>query len=88
MSENEILEKINEKLDKVIIGLYGSLDQPGSGFIATCHKNMMEMGGKVGDLVSESDAYKDNKRWAFRTSAGAIIVSIVAMIKAFFFDKP
>ena len=65
------LGETNTKLDKVIIGLYGQLDDPGSGFIT-----------KTNDRLNTLEEFKTARKWLFKTILGTIIIAVVGILFA------
>lgn len=74
------------KVDKVIVGLYGSLDEPGSGFINETKTDLKSLNGKVKILLDERKERKDDKKWTLRAAISAVVGTVVALVKTFFFN--
>lgn len=74
------------KVDKIITGLYGSLDDPGTGFINETKTDLKSLNGKVKVLLDERTERKKDKKWTLRTAMAAFIGTLIAIIKSFFFS--
>lgn len=85
MSENT-LHEIDGKINKVIEGLYGSLNEPGRGFINDTNMSLKDLSIKVDTLLEDKCNRKDNTKWTLRTAMAAIIAATTAIIKSFFFN--
>jgi hypothetical protein len=84
---NNTLKSCEENMNKIIVGLYGSLDEPGAGFIHKTNASLTDLNMKVSDLINDRTCRKENNKWTFRMVLGSLFATIIAIIKAFFFDK-
>jgi hypothetical protein len=84
---NNTLKRCEENMNKIIVGLYGSLDEPGTGFIHETNASLSDLKTKVGDLITERTCRKDSNKWTLRMVLGTLFATIITIIKVFFFDR-
>ena len=62
----KIVVSCDQKVSRMLDGLYGAIDKPGSGFIADTNKRLNNLEGK-----------KEARVWLVRTIIGTILVFFV-----------
>ena len=84
--EERLVSEINEKLNKIIDGLYGTFDEPGSGFITKTNTSLRDLDSKVLHIIEEKEKKCDNSKWTFRMVLTALFAAVIAVIKSFFYN--
>lgn len=84
---DEVYKKIEEcqaDVTKMITGLYGGLEAPGTGFIPQTNNKVASIERKVNVLLQEKIEKKKDSQWTVSTLIAAV-VAVFAFVKAFFF---
>lgn len=78
------IEDCQKDVNKMIAGLYGGLDAPGTGFISNTDSRLDGIERKL-TVIFDENAQKNNKnQWTITTLISGT-VAIFAFVKAFFF---
>ena len=85
---SEVLTKVTEcqkDVNRMIIGFYGDLTEPGSGFAAETKTNIADIKSTVDVILGDKIEKKKDNQWSMQTMiTGA--VAVFAFVKSFFFS--
>jgi len=91
---SEVLTKVTEcqrgvndcqkDVNRMIIGFYGDLTKPGSGFAAETKSDISEIKRKISVLLEDKIEKKKDRQWSIPVLISGV-VAIFAFVKSFFF---
>jgi len=81
------VDRIEKNVNRMIIGMYGSLDDTDSGFIHQIKQQCETHRTITQELLKDKQTRANDANFAKKTSFTAMVGVVIAMIKAFFFDN-